>query len=141
MKLRSGLCAAPNAQRNGAKGGVKMQCSFTEEFTYDDGSKSTIVCLNQAEILYTKSPHYGLCYKCGYKKLQAENGRLKTKFAKAIRQINRLLCSLHHHHPEIYPDNCEICHGQNAGVRGNENYVEGKVVCDICSDKVLKGTE
>ena len=64
-----------------------MQCSFTEEFTYDDGSKSTIVCLNQAEILYTKSPHYGLCYKCGFKKLQVENERLKAKVENQRRRI------------------------------------------------------
>lgn len=29
-------------------------------------------------------------------------------------------------------DNCEICHGRKGGVRGNENVIDGKVVCDYC---------
>lgn len=32
----------------------------------------------------------------------------------------------------LFPDNCEICKGQNGGVRGNENIVDGKRVCDYC---------
>lgn len=31
-----------------------------------------------------------------------------------------------------YPDNCEVCHGANGGVRGNEQLVDGKVMCDYC---------
>ncbi len=30
-------------------------------------------------------------------------------------------------------DNCEICKGAKGGVLGNENIVEGKVMCDYCS--------
>jgi len=30
-------------------------------------------------------------------------------------------------------DNCEICHGDKGGVRGNENVIDGKLVCDYCS--------
>jgi predicted CXXCH cytochrome family protein len=29
-------------------------------------------------------------------------------------------------------DNCENCHGTRGGVRGNENIVDGKVLCDYC---------
>lgn len=29
-------------------------------------------------------------------------------------------------------DNCEICHGAKGGVRGNENRIAGKIVCDYC---------
>lgn len=30
-------------------------------------------------------------------------------------------------------DNCENCHGEKGGVPGNENVVNGKVLCDHCS--------
>lgn len=30
-------------------------------------------------------------------------------------------------------DNCENCHGEKGGVPGNENIVNGKVLCDHCS--------
>jgi hypothetical protein len=33
-------------------------------------------------------------------------------------------------------DNCEICHGESGGVKGNESIVNGKVVCDYCSVKM-----
>jgi hypothetical protein len=29
-------------------------------------------------------------------------------------------------------DNCEICHGKRDGTRGNENVVNGKIICDYC---------
>jgi len=31
------------------------------------------------------------------------------------------------------PDECEKCHGKRGGVRGNENVIDGHVVCDYCS--------
>ena len=34
---------------------------------------------------------------------------------------------------QLFPDNCEICKGQNGGVRGNENIVDSKRMCDYCS--------
>ncbi|KKM82798.1 hypothetical protein LCGC14_1315960 [marine sediment metagenome] len=34
---------------------------------------------------------------------------------------------------QLFPDNCEICKGQRGGVRGNENIVDGKRMCDYCS--------
>jgi hypothetical protein len=30
-------------------------------------------------------------------------------------------------------DDCEICHGEKGGVRGNENIVNGIVMCDYCT--------
>jgi len=30
-------------------------------------------------------------------------------------------------------DNCEICKGASGGVLGNENIIEGVVMCDYCS--------
>ena len=29
-------------------------------------------------------------------------------------------------------DDCEVCHGTKGGVPGNENIVDGKVICDYC---------
>ena len=29
-------------------------------------------------------------------------------------------------------DNCQICHGANGGVKGNENVINGVIVCDYC---------
>jgi len=33
----------------------------------------------------------------------------------------------------LFPDNCEVCKGEKGGVRGNENCVDGKVMCDYCT--------
>ena len=33
----------------------------------------------------------------------------------------------------MLPDKCEICKGRKGGVRGNENVVHGKLMCDYCS--------
>jgi len=30
-------------------------------------------------------------------------------------------------------DNCSICHGEKGGVKGNENIIDGKLICDYCS--------
>lgn len=29
-------------------------------------------------------------------------------------------------------DNCQVCLGENGGVRGNENRIRGLVACDYC---------
>lgn len=29
-------------------------------------------------------------------------------------------------------DNCEVCHGERGGVPGNENVVNGVIICDYC---------
>jgi hypothetical protein len=36
-------------------------------------------------------------------------------------------------------DNCELCHGASGGVRGNENIVGGKVICDYCHARQSSG--
>lgn len=38
-----------------------------------------------------------------------------------------------------YPDNCQACFGKSGGVRGNENRIEGLVLCDNCSVKASNG--
>lgn len=35
-------------------------------------------------------------------------------------------------------DNCEVCHGKRGGVRGNENRLDGVVMCDFCTADVLR---
>lgn len=30
------------------------------------------------------------------------------------------------------PDNCQVCAGSKGGVRGNENIIGGRIVCDYC---------
>ena len=32
----------------------------------------------------------------------------------------------------LFPDNCEVCKGEKGGVRGNENIIDGIVMCDYC---------
>lgn len=46
--------------------------------------------------------------------------------------IKRLKADLHYEAPDKYPDNCQICHGDNGGVKGNENIIDGIVMCDYC---------
>jgi hypothetical protein len=35
------------------------------------------------------------------------------------------------------PDRCEICHGENGGVPGNENIVRGRIMCDYCHARFM----
>lgn len=37
-------------------------------------------------------------------------------------------------------DNCVECKGRKGGVPGNENVIEGKVICDYCHAAKLKNT-
>lgn len=37
------------------------------------------------------------------------------------------------HSYEYKPDNCQICLGAKGGMLGNENVIEGVVVCDYCT--------
>ena len=30
-------------------------------------------------------------------------------------------------------DDCQVCHGENGGVKGNENILDGVVMCDVCT--------
>jgi hypothetical protein len=34
--------------------------------------------------------------------------------------------------PDETHDNCSRCHGARGGVRGNENWVNGVLLCDYC---------
>ncbi len=36
----------------------------------------------------------------------------------------------------LLPDNCEVCHGRKGGTRGNENIIDGVVMCDYCHSEV-----
>lgn len=41
---------------------------------------------------------------------------------------------------ELYslaPDNCQRCYGQRGGMLGNENRVNGEVLCDYCTSEAL----
>lgn len=33
-------------------------------------------------------------------------------------------------------DDCSVCKGEKGGVKGNENIIDGKLICDYCSTKV-----
>jgi hypothetical protein len=39
---------------------------------------------------------------------------------------------------KLLPDKCEVCHGDEGGVRGNENILDGILMCDYCHVKALK---
>ncbi len=54
-----------------------VQCSFEKEEILEDGGLLRSACFNKAEILFVNNPCYGLCYACAYRKLQAENKRLR----------------------------------------------------------------
>ncbi len=62
---------------------MKMECSFEETITNQDKSFTRSKCINRAEILIIDDPCYGLCHRCAYKKLQAENEQLKEEQKKA----------------------------------------------------------
>lgn len=34
-------------------------------------------------------------------------------------------------------DNCQRCHGISGGVPGNENIIDGEVLCDYCHAKIM----
>ncbi len=38
----------------------------------------------------------------------------------------------------VLPDNCEMPNCSRQGVRGNENIVDGIVMCDYCHAKVMR---
>lgn len=35
-------------------------------------------------------------------------------------------------------DRCEECHGEKGGVPGNENIVDGRVLCDYCTSALIR---
>ncbi len=52
-------------------------------------------------------------------------------------KIRLLMSTLHYECPEKYPDNCVICKGTKGGVCGNENIIDGKVMCDYCHAEAM----
>ena len=38
----------------------------------------------------------------------------------------------------IFGDKCEICEGKMGGIRGNENIINGRLVCDYCHANMEK---
>lgn len=38
----------------------------------------------------------------------------------------------------LLPDNCAVCGGRKGGIRGNENIVNGTVMCDYCEAEYRK---
>jgi len=53
-------------------------------------------------------------------------GSVSDKFREAI---------LNAPQPTGIRDNCEVCKGSKGGVKGNENIINGKLVCDYCHDQ------
>jgi hypothetical protein len=41
---------------------------------------------------------------------------------------------------QILPDKCEVPGCSREGVRGNENRIDGKIVCDYCHAKMRQRT-
>ncbi|HEV8364597.1 MAG TPA: hypothetical protein VGQ52_13870 [Gemmatimonadaceae bacterium] len=41
---------------------------------------------------------------------------------------------------ESTPDDCSRCHGERGGARGNENVVDGVLLCDYCHADDLRAT-
>jgi hypothetical protein len=37
-------------------------------------------------------------------------------------------------------DNCQVCKGAHGGVLGNENVVDGVVICDYCTVAAMTGS-
>jgi hypothetical protein len=35
-------------------------------------------------------------------------------------------------------DNCEVCNGSKGGIPGNENVINGRVMCDYCHAESMK---
>jgi predicted CXXCH cytochrome family protein len=42
-------------------------------------------------------------------------------------------------HGAVRPDECSRCHGNRGGIRGNENIVDGVILCDYCHSDDLTG--
>jgi len=69
------------------KGDNMIQCSHKEETINQDGSWTCSTCINKAEILIASDPCYGLCYRCAYNKMKAEN-KTKNKEIKRLHKNN-----------------------------------------------------
>lgn len=38
-------------------------------------------------------------------------------------------------------DNCTACNGSRGGVKGNENVIDGKLVCDYCHADIVRNQQ
>ena len=54
-----------------------IKCSFEETIDLPDGGFRSTTCIQQVEIMRINDPCYGLCFGCAYRKLKAENERLR----------------------------------------------------------------
>lgn len=61
-----------------------MQCSFEETIDLPSGGYQHSKCINRAEILFINDPCYGLCFACAYRKLQAENKKLREILVREV---------------------------------------------------------
>ena len=52
-----------------------------------------------------------------------------NKYPRARQELNDL---------EVELDNCEVCKGVKGGALGNENIVDGVVMCDYCHSESMK---
>lgn len=59
-----------------------MQCIFEDTIIYPHGETLYTICINEADILNTKDPCFGLCFTCAYNKMKAENEQLKKELEK-----------------------------------------------------------
>lgn len=64
-----------------------MDCEFEQIVNYPDGSYTHSKCMSKADILILNDPCYGLCYRCAYKKLQAELDQAKRLLEEALPHI------------------------------------------------------
>ena len=53
-----------------------MQCSFNEEINHANGTFTRSMCVQEAKILVTNDPCFGLCFACAYNKIKAKNKRM-----------------------------------------------------------------
>jgi hypothetical protein len=87
------------------------------------------------------------CYyhKDEYQDVTADEAREWLKRKARLRPLDRPFVTYLRHLMRVVPhdvlidqlrkderDKCEICHGFRGGVRGNENRVDGIVMCDYC---------
>lgn len=49
----------------------------------------------------------------------------------------RILVNKHWPQQPLPKDRCEVCHGTRGGVPGNENIIDGKVMCDYCTSDAI----
>ena len=54
-----------------------IKCSFKETIDLPNKRFRSSECMNKAEILITNDRCYGLCFRCAYNKIKAENERLR----------------------------------------------------------------